>query len=91
MFCTPESEEMMENSIVEAGLTTEIIVFGNTERNTSFSEFIQETGTEHEFEARPVEDIFETAVIFFSSGTTGFPKGICSTHYGLLVQNAYLG
>lgn len=91
VFCTPESVKMMENAIAENGLTSEIIVFGNTTKYTSFSEFVQETGTEDQFEPVIVDDLFETAVIFFSSGTTGLPKGICTTHYGLLVQNEFLG
>lgn len=82
---------MMENAIAENGLTTEIVVFGNTTKHTSFSDFVQETGTEDQFEPVVVDDLYETAIIFFSSGTTGLPKGICTTHYGLLVQNEFLG
>lgn len=92
VFCGVESEEMMEKSLAEAEIyDAQIIVFGDTDRNIPFDEFLQSTGSEDTFEPKPVDDIFDTAVIFFSSGTTGLPKGICTTHYGILTQNAYLG
>lgn len=37
------------------------------------------------------ENIKETILIFFSSGTTGFPKGICLNHYGLLAISSLFG
>ncbi|GLV33980.1 uncharacterized protein CBL_11137 [Carabus blaptoides fortunei] len=92
VFCGVESEQMMETCLAEAGINNaQIIVFGGTDRNVPFEEFLRSSGSEEEFEPKPVADIFDTAVIFFSSGTTGLPKGICTTHYGLLAQNAYLG
>lgn len=72
-----------------AELDTEIVIFGDTDKYIPFSDFLVSNGNEEAFEAIPVNDIHDTAVIFFSSGTTGLPKGILSPHYGLLAQNTY--
>lgn len=49
-----------------------------------------ETGNEEDFQAKPADDVQDTAVIFFSSGTTGLPKGIMVSHYGILTQNSLI-
>nr|CAH7737271.1 unnamed protein product [Callosobruchus chinensis] len=50
-------------------------------------EFKQPQQAEANFVPVPVEDNGETAVIFFSSGSTGLPKGICIRHSSLLPIN----
>ncbi|KAJ0170022.1 hypothetical protein K1T71_014628 [Dendrolimus kikuchii] len=52
-----------------------------------------------QFQAVPVEGFKDNVIIFFSSGTTGLPKGIPTTHLSLLIgflgaikaNNYYLG
>lgn len=83
IFCNIESVNNLIKALEDAKLESKIIVFGEMEGFMPFSDFLLPTGTENDFEATTV-DINETAVIFFSSGTTGLPKGICNTHYGLL-------
>ncbi|KAK5639928.1 hypothetical protein RI129_010739 [Pyrocoelia pectoralis] len=84
MFTGVESVTLIENVIKEVGADTKIVVFGPTDTHTPFSDMIQpKTG---EFSFRPVEvrNIRDIAVIMFSSGTTGLPKGLCHTHYSIL-------
>lgn len=83
IFCGIESVELMEDALRISGVESEIVVFENVGGNSHFSEFLISCGSEEGFEAVPV-DVGDTAVIFFSSGTTGLPKGICNTHIGTL-------
>lgn len=90
IFVGPESEQLIESAILEAGLNTEMVVFGDTDNHIPFSEFLISTGNEEAFEPTPVDNVRDTAIIFFSSGTTGMPKGIMTSHYGLMAQNLYI-
>lgn len=96
----PASINMINSALEANQLTAEVVIF---DINTSsppdtqcilFSELMDKNQKENEvdtFTPEPVEDIFDTAVIFFSSGTTGLPKAIMSPHYGLLYNNNFFG
>ncbi|EEZ99576.2 uncharacterized protein LOC655644 [Tribolium castaneum] len=85
IFVVPEALDLIENSIEQAEITCKIVVFGPSDTHQQFEEFLIPNSEEHDF--RPViVPPEETAVIFFSSGTTGLPKGICQSHYALLAQ-----
>lgn len=86
IFVIPEAVQLIEGALESAQLDVPIIVFGSTEQHISFATFLEEKEDEDTFTPFQVEDIKETAVIFFSSGTTGFPKGICISHCALLLQ-----
>lgn len=86
MFCCPESVPLIEEAIKMSGVTTEIVVFGTTNKYIPFADFTKPTGKEQEFKPKVAENIHDTALIMFSSGTTGLSKGICLTHYGILHQ-----
>lgn len=90
LFCDIECLETMEEALEKVNLSTQIIIMGGEGTYISFSEFLIETGTEASFEAVPVKDLFDTGVINFSSGTTGKPKGVCLTHYGLIPKHIRL-
>ncbi|XP_050517147.1 uncharacterized protein LOC126891863 [Diabrotica virgifera virgifera] len=62
-------------------LKSEIVVFGETSEFTPFSDFVEPQELENDFKPIIIKDHMETAVIYFSSGTSGFPKGICLNHY----------
>lgn len=81
MFTVQSSLKEIKYFTKKLKLKTEIVVFGNTEECTPFSEFIEPQEGEHEFKPIFIEDPMETASIYFSSGTSGFPKGICLNHY----------
>lgn len=78
------TSEMLETiqTLIESQATrinNDIIVFDE--------EFNKEQENESGFKPIFINDLKETAVIPFSSGSTGFPKGICLSHYTLLRHN----
>lgn len=90
VFVIPEAVGLVEGVLESTGVDSTVVVFGKTEQHVSFSQFLDEKDGEDDFVPVPVKNIKDTAVIFFSSGTTGYPKGICVNHYALMVQGAYL-
>lgn len=52
-------------------------------------DFFKPSDEEAEFVPVYVDDLQETAIICFSSGTTGLPKGICVNHYSLVYSRAF--
>ncbi|KAF2885425.1 hypothetical protein ILUMI_20748 [Ignelater luminosus] len=86
IFVVPEGVELIENTLKEIGINAKIVVFGQTLKHTSYSEFLKPSPDENKFVPYEVENVKDTAVIVFSSGSTGSPKGICLSHYGLLGQ-----
>lgn len=73
-----------------AHVNAEVIVFAEGRKDnqqiTYFEEFLQKSDEESSFEPVIIEDVSETAIIFFSSGTTGLPKGICCSHQSIYHQ-----
>ncbi|GJQ77871.1 hypothetical protein Trydic_g16124 [Trypoxylus dichotomus] len=64
----------------------ELVVMGDTKTtHLSFHQFLKEKDGEHDFIPAFVKDTDCTAVIFFSSGTTGMPKPVKCSHHGLMV------
>lgn len=86
IFAGKESVNLIERVLSKLQNIPKVAVFGNTKNHLSYANFLIKTGNEDTFQPVPVKNIFDTAVIFFSSGTTGLPKGICATHYGLLAK-----
>lgn len=86
MFVVNHAEKMMEEAINNAGIDTKIVVIGSNVdgTNENISKYLETEDGESEFVPDEVEDLNQTVVILFSSGTTGFPKGICLTHRALL-------
>lgn len=84
IFVIPETVELIEETLRELNIDAQIVVFGETSTYLSFSEFLSPHPEENTFIPYEVTNLKDTAVIVFSSGSTGLPKGICLTHYGLL-------
>ncbi|KAJ8951647.1 hypothetical protein NQ318_012318 [Aromia moschata] len=90
IFVVPEALKLIETSLNETGVDAEIVVFGNSDAYAEFSDFLQSDEKEDNFIPESVTSLRETAVIFFSSGTTGLPKGIMTSHYALVCQTIML-
>ncbi|XP_018571957.1 4-coumarate--CoA ligase-like 5 [Anoplophora glabripennis] len=80
------TSEMLET--IKEIITTEVIHV-NTEILIFNEGFYEPQENEGEFQPIYVNDLKETATIPFSSGSTGFPKGICLSHYALLRSDIF--
>ncbi|KAJ3653958.1 hypothetical protein Zmor_013178 [Zophobas morio] len=93
IFVQESSIKLIEECILNNDFQTEIIVFGTSQRYSLFSDLIKEQENEDEFE--PVDvDPEDTALMFFSSGTTGLPKAICHSSRGymeMVTQTCQIG
>lgn len=78
IFVSKNAEKLIENSIRNISFTTKIISFEDEGLHFKFSEILKSVTKEEEdsFQPRKAESLDETAVIIFSSGTTGLAKGI---------------
>ncbi|XP_017775788.1 PREDICTED: luciferin 4-monooxygenase-like [Nicrophorus vespilloides] len=92
VFISESSEQKITAALENTGNGARIVVFGRSVGNLqSFESFWKSASDVQGFEpcAKNEKD---TAIIFFSSGTTGLPKGICANHSALIHQsNTYLG
>lgn len=84
VFVEEESVQLIENSLLDANLTSTVIVVGESIKYKTLAKLLEPTLEENSFRPMTIKDCHETAFIYFSSGTTGLPKGICVTHFGLL-------
>ena len=83
IFVEEESLQFIEKCINEAKLSCEIIVFGESTKYGTFANMTLPCGEEKTFKPSKT-DIDDTAIMFFSSGTTGLPKAICHSHRSFL-------
>lgn len=87
IFVVPEALDLIEKAIEEISSDIEIVVFGETTKYTKFSDFLEPKEQEEDnFEPVAPKSLQDTAIIFFSSGTSGLPKGICISHFTFLSQ-----
>lgn len=70
-------------AVLDTKLPIKVVVFGTTGKNTPYSDYLILREPEESFKVHKVTDMFETACIHFSSGTTGLPKAVCVNHSGL--------
>lgn len=84
IFCDKELEDQIEQAVKQSGLRIEVVVYGESVRNVPISEYLKKVEPEEDFIPYKVTNFKSTACIHFSSGTTGVPKAVCVTHYGLI-------
>ncbi len=70
-------------AVQAVGGIEEIFVFGEAEGATPFASLLKSDGQLPSVEINPKEDL---VVLPYSSGTTGFPKGVMLTHYNLVAN-----
>lgn len=79
-FVHQRSMELVETALITAGVQATIIPLNETYTDAD----------DRDFKAYTITNPKETAFIFFSSGTTGLAKGVCTPHSGLLSQCMFL-
>ncbi|EFA00290.1 uncharacterized protein LOC658566 [Tribolium castaneum] len=89
IFVEENAVELIENSLKQTSVKTEIIVYGRSGKYTSLGDLIQPRKNEATFRP-PGVDLNEVALIFFSSGTTGLPKAICHSHKTCMLMGCTL-
>lgn len=84
IFVSSAATTLIEKACAETKCEPDIVVFGTTDRHKKFSEFLKRNNEEILFKPVRVADLQQPAFIYFSSGTTGFPKGIQISHHAIL-------
>ncbi|KAG5879177.1 hypothetical protein JTB14_037435 [Gonioctena quinquepunctata] len=81
VFTVQESLQNIVDFVDDAGFKSEIVVFGSSPDHTTFEDFLQPSEEEENFQPVHVDNPKDTLIIYFSSGTSGFPKGVCINHH----------
>jgi acyl-CoA synthetase (AMP-forming)/AMP-acid ligase II len=82
LVAVPPFLETAREAAAEAGVE-EVVVVGEAEGATPLAELIDVGGEPPEVDVDPAEDL---AVLPYSSGTTGLPKGVMLTHRNLVAN-----
>jgi acyl-CoA synthetase (AMP-forming)/AMP-acid ligase II len=82
VLTTPELLPRVTGATAEQPLR-ELFVFGEAAGATPFATLLAETGEPPAVTINPRQD---TAVLLYSSGTTGFPKGVMLTHRNVIAN-----
>ncbi|GJQ77869.1 hypothetical protein Trydic_g16122 [Trypoxylus dichotomus] len=78
------SIELIQSALKEPNFETQIIVMGNSSKYARYSGFITPKDGENNFIPDDADNIKDTAIMFFSSGTTGLPKAIEIPHSSVI-------
>lgn len=78
------SLDLIESALKDTIFETQLVVIGYTTEHVTYADFLLPKDGEDDFVPEDVGNIKNTGVIFFSSGTTGLPKGIEISHYSVI-------
>lgn len=78
--CVQNMEKCLENLETKP----ELIVFGKSDKYKTFDDLQTQFEDESTFRPAEVKNPQDTAVIMFSSGTTGAPKGMRISHFSVI-------
>lgn len=85
VFVNEESAEMTSEMSKETGVKPKIIVFGNAANLQSLNDIFtsEDEKLVAEFQCTKLSSVDDPAVIVYTSGTTGLPKGALLSHRSL--------
>uniref|UniRef100_A0A1Y1JV57 AMP-dependent synthetase/ligase domain-containing protein n=1 Tax=Photinus pyralis TaxID=7054 RepID=A0A1Y1JV57_PHOPY len=86
LFLEPSVVDKVERALEIVGQKCELVVMGETNVHTAFSDLVQPVLGENEFRPVPVVSLLDDAYIFFTSGSTGVPKSLCHNHLTMQYQ-----
>ncbi|CAH0547552.1 unnamed protein product [Brassicogethes aeneus] len=86
IFTDSKCLTFLKEYLCDIKLSVKFIVFNDCEEGFSFSEIIKLQPGEENFEPVKIDNIKNTAIIYYSSGATGLPKAICLSHYAMLAS-----
>ena len=88
LFTIPTLLEQVK-PILETSSVREVFVFGATDDVNSFDQLLQDRN-HAEFTAAKIDPDKDIAVLPYSSGTTGLPKGVMLCHRNLVAHNVQI-
>lgn len=92
VFFSPTSTNLITESLKMAECKPLLVIFESKNKEyITFDDFLVKREDEENFKPEKVIDMNETSFIYFSSGTTGLPKGItCSHRAALFSTTSYM-
>ncbi|CAH0698636.1 unnamed protein product [Spodoptera exigua] len=89
VFCSLTAFIQHKPVFDEVGSVEHYILYGDQAQDGAilFKDFLTETVPLEDFEPVPVNGLEDTAIILYTSGTTGLPKGVPITHMGFLLNS----
>ncbi|XP_064212127.1 uncharacterized protein LOC103315112 isoform X2 [Tribolium castaneum] len=86
IFVTPDVVDTIEMALGEINIECEIVLFGSSPDFVEFDSFLEPDEEESHFQPLEISDIRETAVIAFTKGQKDDYKGVCLSHYAIMMQ-----